>query len=180
MRYSLMLLGQVQQAAAQAGIVLPQNVYALASEMAETLGFQTPGRFFTDPQSPEFKRWQQQHQQQQRPDPKVEAAKIAAQGHIQKAQIDAQSSMASANVEQQMHARDLMLKMEIEKGKAVADLAKAEQGNNASVITAYLNARQKHDEALMNLLSQSDQTESQERQAFVKALAGTAGAVANG
>jgi len=55
-----------------------------------------------------------------------------------------------------------------------AAAAAAQQGNQASVITAYLNAKQKHDEALMNLISQSQQNDSQEHQAFLKALAGTA------
>lgn len=181
MRSNLMLLGQAQQAAAQAGIVLPENVYALASEMAETLGFPIPGRYFTDPKSPQFQQFQQMRAQQAQGhgQPQVAAAQITAQGHQQTAQIKAQGDLAKVNAEQQMHQRELMMKMRIEQQKAAADVSKAQQGNQTDVITAYLNARQKHDEALMNLLSQQDQTQSQERQAMLKAMTSTAGA-ANG
>jgi hypothetical protein len=173
MRSNLMLLGQVQQAAAQAGVVSPDNVFALASEMAETLGFPIPGRYFTDPKSPQFQQMQQQ-KAQHGPDPKVQAAQITAQGHQQAAQIKTQGDMAKVNAEAQMKQQDLMLKAQIEQQKADAHLSAAQQGNQASVITAYLNAKQKHDEALMNLISQSQQNDSQEHQAFLKALAGTA------
>jgi hypothetical protein len=179
MRSNLMLLGQVQQAAAQAGIVLPANAFALASEMAEVLGFPTPGRFFTDPASPEFKQMMAQRQQSH-PDPKVQAAQITAQGHQQAAQIKAQGDMAQVNAEAQMKAQDLMLKAQVEKQKADSHLAAAQQGNQAGVITAYLNAKQKHDEAVMNLISASQQSDAQERQTFIKALAGTAASVPNG
>lgn len=179
MRSNLMLLGQVQQAAAQAGIVLPQNVYALASEMAEILGFQTPGRFFTDPSSPQFQQFHAQ-QQQQKPDPKVQAAQITAQGHAQAAQIKAVGDLQQVNAQQQMHTQELMLKERMQGQKAVADLAKAEQGNNADVITAYLNAKQKHDQALMDMLTAQQQTDQQAQAAFLKAVSGTAASVPNG
>lgn len=173
MRSNLMLLGQVQQAAAQAGIISPQNVYALASEMAETLGFPVAGRYFTDPDSPQFQQLQQQRQQKGS-DPKVQAAQISAKAHVQQAQITAQGNIAQVNAEQQMHTQELLLKAQVEKQRADAQLAKAAQDGQADVITAYLSAKQKHDQALMDLITQNQQSESQERQNFIKSLASVA------
>ncbi|HEX7370475.1 MAG TPA: hypothetical protein VF284_09395, partial [Rhodanobacteraceae bacterium] len=170
-RSNLQFIGQIQQAAAQAGIVLPQNVYNLATEMVETLGYQSPQRYFTDPSSPQFQ--QMQARKAQGGDPKLAAARVTAQGHTQAAQIKAMGDMQKTNAEAQMKMQDLLLKGRIEQGKMVADLAKTEQGANANVVTSYLNAKQKHDEALMNLLAAQQTNDSSERQAFLKALAGT-------
>lgn len=175
MRSNLMFLGQVQQAAAQAGIVLPQNVYALASKIAETLGFQVSGEFFTDPESPQFKQFMAQ-KQQGGGDGKVAAAKITAQANVQRAQITAQGNLAQVQAEKDMHTQELLIKQQIQGQKMQADMVKANAGGNAQVLSAYLNAKQKHDAALMDLITANQQNDSQERQAFIKALSGAAGA----
>lgn len=179
MRGNLMMLGQVQQAAAQAGIVLPQNVYALASEMAQVLGFPTPEKFFTDPASPQFQQVQAQ-KQQQGPDPKVQAAQITAQANVQRAQIQAQGNMQQVQAQQQMHTQELMLKAAIEKQKSDAAFAKVQMENSASAMSAYMNAKQKHDEAVMDLINSMTTNESNERQAFIKAMQATSQQVTHG
>ena len=98
MRQNLMLMGQMQQAAAQAGIVEPANVYALVVELSKALGLKAAERFFTDPNTPQFQ--QQQQQQAQQPNPHTQAAQITAQAQIQKAKIQAQGDLASIQAEQ--------------------------------------------------------------------------------
>lgn len=171
-RANLMFLGQVQQAAAQAGIVQPPNVFALATKIAETMGFQTPGEFFTDPSSPQFQQMMAQKQQAPQ-DGKVAAAQINAQANVRRAQITAAGNLQQVQAEKEMHTQELLIKQQIQGQKMQADMAKANAGGNAQVLSAYLNAKQKHDQALMDLLTAQQQTESQERQSFVKALAGT-------
>lgn len=175
MRGNLMLIGQMQQQAAQVGIVQPQNVYALVSEMAEILGFPVPGKYFTDPSSPAFQQAMQQRQQQP-PNPAVQVAQIRGQSDIQKAQISAQSYLAQIQAEARMHSMDMLNKMAIEKQRTDAALAKAQADGNASNVAAYLNHAQKHNEAIMQFIQGMAQTDSRERQNFVNALGATAGA----
>jgi len=174
MRGNLMLIGQMQQQAAQVGIVQPENVYNLVSEMAEILGFPVPGKYFTDPSSPQYQQAMQQKQQQP-PNPAVQVAQIRGQSDIQKAQISAQSDLAQIQAEAQMHRMDMMNKMMVEKQRADAALAKAQADGDSKAVTAYLTASQKHSEAIMGLIQGMNQTESQERQNFVNALGASAG-----
>lgn len=174
MRSNLMLLGQVQQAAAQAGIVQPENVYNLANEMSQVLGFPTPGKYFTDPSSPEFQQAQAQ-KQQQGPDPKVQAAQINAQANVQRAQITQAGNMQQVQAQQEMHTNELILKANIEKERSDAELRKMQTQMSAQNVTAYLQAKQKHDQAIMDMITQNQTNQSQENQAFIKALGATSG-----
>jgi hypothetical protein len=170
-RSNLQFIGQIQQSAAQAGIVQPENVYNLVTEMVETLGYQSPQKYFTDPSTPQFQ--QQQAAKAQHGDPKVQAAQIAAQAGVQKAQVAAQSDAAHLNMESQMKTQDLILKAQIQGQKMAADAAKAQQDGNVQLATAYLNAKQKHDEAIMAMITNQGQSDAQERQNFVNAIATT-------
>jgi hypothetical protein len=178
-RGNLMMMGQVQQAAAAAGIVLPENVYNLATEMAQVLGFNVPGKFFTDPSSPQFQQMQAQ-KQQQGPDPKVQAAQITAQANVQRAQIQAQGDLQQIQAQQQMHTQELVLKAQIEKQRADAAFAKVQAENSAHAISTYMQAKQKHDQAVMDLLASMSTNESNERQGFIKAMAATSQKVPHG
>ena len=174
MRSNLMLIGQVQQAAAQAGIVQPVNVYNLASEMAQILGFPVPDKYFTDPSSPEFQQAQAQKQQQQ-PDPKVQAAQINAQANVQRAQITTQGNMQQVQAQQQMHTNELILKANIQKERSDAELQKMQTQMSQQNVTAYLQAKQKHDQAIMDMITANQTNQSQENQAFIKSIGGAAG-----
>jgi hypothetical protein len=178
-RGNLMMMGQVQQAAAQAGIVLPENVYNLATEMAQVLGFSVPGKFFTDPASPQFQQMQAQ-KQQQGPDPKVQAAQITAQANVQRAQIQAQGDLQQVQAQQQMHTQELMMKALIEKQRADAAFAKVQAESSAHAVNGYMQARQKHDEAVMNLITAMATNESNERQGFIKSMTATSRQVPHG
>ncbi len=174
MRQNLMLMGQMQQQAAQVGIVQPDNVFALVSELSQVLGFKTPGKYFTDPASPQFQQAMQQRQQQH-PDSKVQAAQITAQAGVQKAQIQAQGNIAQVQAEQQMHQQDLQIKMQMKGQEMAQDFAKANQSEHANLVAQHMKTRQQHDEALMNLLGMQQTNDSQERQNFIKTLGSTIG-----
>lgn len=174
MRSNLMMMGQMQQAAAQVGIVQPQNVYNLVTQMAKTLGFKQPEEFFLDPSSPQFQQMQAQKAQQPA-DPKVQAAQITQQGQIQKAKLDAQADLAEIAAQSQMHDRELQLKAQIEGTKAAADLQKATTTAHSNLLQAGLMAQQRHDQAVMQMAQAHEQTAQQREAEFLKALNTTAG-----
>lgn len=60
----LAVMGGIMERAAQAGIVLPNNVFNFATDSAKVMGFKQPTRYFTDPSSPEFQQLQQQQAMQ--------------------------------------------------------------------------------------------------------------------
>ena len=137
----------------------------------------------TDPASPQFQQIQAQKQQQGTNDPKVAAAKINAQAGVQKAQVQAQGDLMHLKAEQDMQTQQLILKAQIEGQKMAAEAQKAQQQGNVQLATAYLNAKQKHDAALMDLVNQNQKTEQAREAAFLKALQGSAqsaGAQQNG
>lgn len=172
MRSNLMLLGQMQQAAAQAGIVQPPNVYALVIQMAKTLGFQSPERFFTDPNSPQFQQMQAQKAQQGNPDPRLQAAKINAQANVQRAQINAQATLQDTAMQHNMKQQELLQKAQIEREKMAQDAIKAERGNNAQLAGQMSLARIKHASDMMQIQAQAAADLRKQEQAFVKNLQG--------
>lgn len=147
--------------------------------MAQVLGFNVPGKFFTDPSSPQFQQMQQQ-KQQQGPDPKVQAAQITAQSNVQRAQIQAQGNLQQIQAEQQMHTQELMLKAQIEKQKADSAFAKVQSDNSAHTLGAYMMAKQKHEQSVMDLINAMATNESNERQGFIKAMGATSQQVNHG
>lgn len=86
-RSNLMLLAQLQQQMAAVGIVTPQNFYALAEKVSDSLGFKQQGLFFSDPDSPEVQQMQQMQQGQQGPNPMVEVEQIKGQIKLQSDQM---------------------------------------------------------------------------------------------
>lgn len=124
-RQSLLLMGQAQQQAAAAGIVLPKNVFNLASRFQRELGFES-ANFFTDPASEEWKQFQQQQQQNRQPDPLVQVANVKAQSDLQKAQINAEKQANSDRMQMQRFMQQQaheMRKLMVE----VADLKRKKQ-----------------------------------------------------
>lgn len=129
-RQNLGMMAQAQAAAAQAGIVLPKNVFNLAQRTATELGFENDN-FFTDPDSDEFKQYQSQQGQQ--PDPYVQGKQIDAQAKQQDTTINAQ-------LKREEMAQDAALeitKLELQSG---IDLAKAGIGAEVSAHAARTNA----------------------------------------
>jgi len=141
-RANMLMLADLQERAAQAGVVLPKNVYNLANKAAQALGFKQEGEFFTDPDSEEFKAMQQQQSQQQ-PNPLAEVEQIKGQFKMQadqlKAQTDHQHKMHMMEFEkwkfEQQHALDIA-KAEIEAAKNAvpADLGQPGMGTETKGI----------------------------------------------
>ena len=84
-RSNLLLLADLQERAAAAGIVQPRNVYNLVEKAAASLGFKQKGEFFTDPESPEAQ--QAASQQQEQPNPLAEVEQIKGQFKMQADQM---------------------------------------------------------------------------------------------
>lgn len=120
-RSNLLLMSNIQQQAAAAGVVSPTNVYNLAEKLSDNLGFKEQGVFFTDPQSPEG-----QQMGQQQPDPLVEAEKIKAESKAQVEQLKAQLT----DMKESLHHQHEMHKLDFEKWKFqhehALNIAKAE------------------------------------------------------
>jgi hypothetical protein len=120
-------LGMVMEKAAVAGIVLPDNVYNFATDAAKTLGFKQPSRYFADPNTPEFKKMQQQKQQQamqaQRAESLVlaEAENVKGQWKMQEAQLKAQADQIKQSQELAFKVRELIQKGAIETAQMEVD-----------------------------------------------------------
>lgn len=101
MRANLMLLGQLMQTAKQTGMVSPQNGYNFFKKSIETLGFNSPDEFITDPDSPQG----QQLQKSLQPPPPLplliaqEKAKAEMATNQQNAQLEIQKTQAQQQAE---------------------------------------------------------------------------------
>lgn len=126
-RQNLMMMGQVQQQAAQMpGIVQPQNVYNLCQKMQTELGFEAQA-FFTDPKSDEYKQFMQSQGQQK--DPYVQGKEIDAQAKMAGAQLDRKTKLEINQSDREVAITEL----ELDSG---VDLAKAGIGADVAVDNA--------------------------------------------
>lgn len=91
----LMSLMQIQEKAAQIGVVDPTNVYNAAAEYTKAVGFKQPEKFFSDPSK----------QPPKQPEPSPDA--IKAQNEAQKAQQDAMLAQWKAQQEIQLQREKL-------------------------------------------------------------------------
>jgi len=133
-RANLMMLADLQERAAAAGIVLPKNVYNLVEKAAAALGFKQKGEFFSDPDSPEV---QQMQQGQQQPNPLAEVEQIKGQFKLEadqkRQEIEHMHKMHQMDFEkwkfEQEHALEIA-KAEIEAAKNAvpADLGQPGMG----------------------------------------------------
>lgn len=105
-RSNLMLIAELQQQVAGAGVVSPKNIYNLAEKISDQLGFKQKGLFFSDPESPEAQQRQQQAQQGQQGNPLADVEMIKGQFKMQSDQLAMQLKH-----EHEMH------KLEFEKWK---------------------------------------------------------------
>lgn len=107
-RNNLTVMATAQQQAAQVpGLVLPQNVYALAMEFQANLGFEGKS-FFTDPASPEYEKFQESQQPQPDPWLEVENNKTAQRGEEKR--IDAELQAKKLGTDTALKIADLELK----------------------------------------------------------------------
>lgn len=94
----LMVLSQVMERAAQAGVIKPNNVFNVIKKIAENMGFKNPELFATDPET-------MPPPMEQGPDPALEIerekANLQAQSQIQVAQIKAQTDFEIAKMKEE-------------------------------------------------------------------------------
>lgn len=112
MRANLMMLGQLMQTAKQAGMVSPQNGYNFFKKSVETLGFNSPDEFITDPDSPQGQQLQKSMQQpplplmiaQAKSQADMAANQQNAQLEIQKTQAQQQAETAKSVFQSKLQA----------------------------------------------------------------------------
>jgi hypothetical protein len=125
-RTKLMLLAQGQAQLASFGMVGPKQAFAMFTDLAETLGFQTPDKYALDPDTPEFAQAMQQKQQGQQGNQLAEAEQVKGQYQLQmaqqKVQFDGQVQQMKAQFE---HEREIM-KLQQKASEARADRASRE------------------------------------------------------
>lgn len=121
-RNNIMALGQIQERAAAAGIVLPKNVYNLATKAAKAFGFKQEGEFFSDPEGPEVQQFQAQQQQQ--PNPLAEAEKIKGEFKLQSDQMKWQFDQLLNSAKQQFEQYKFEKEHALEIAKAEVEAAK--------------------------------------------------------
>lgn len=136
-RANLMFIGKVQQESAAAGIVLPNNVYNLASDLASQSGFKSKDRYFTDPAKIPPKPPQ--------PDPRVQIAQIQAQAKSQADQANAQNKSQQIQLQHQLGAQQLVIQQK-------AEAEKNQQEAQAAAQKAMLDHGLAMDETLLNAI----------------------------
>lgn len=126
-RQNMILLGTLQQQAAAAGIVLPHNAYALATDIANSLRKGSGSKYFTDPTQPPPQ--YMQARMQPPPDPYIEGEKIKAQTKMAQIQADAQDKQVERQIQAQSDARQAEIdaaNLRLKKRQQDVDIAKAE------------------------------------------------------
>jgi hypothetical protein len=103
-------LGGVMTQAAQAGIVLPNNVFNYSNDAAKALGFKQPTRYFTDPSTPEFQQMQQQKSQQAMAD-QQQQAQMLERAEAVKGQYKNQDTQIRVNADMTMKQNELMFRL---------------------------------------------------------------------
>lgn len=121
-REKLLMLSQLQDKLAAGGLVGPNQLYALFSDLAKTMGFDMPERYALSPESPEMQQMQQaQDNQPPPPNPLAEVEQIKQQAANQREmanlQFKAQLEQMNLNHEHQMH----VMKAQMEMQNAAAD-----------------------------------------------------------
>lgn len=117
-REKLLLISTLQEKAAQAGMVGPTQIYAMFSDIAQTMGFDMPEKYLLDPEGEEY---QAKQNQPPEPNPLAEAemvkGQVAMQTNQQKAEADKDLAMIEAEAK---HQGDIMA-MQFDQWKAQLD-----------------------------------------------------------
>lgn len=136
-RANLGLMAQAQEkAGVVAGLIQPQNVFALFRRMQSELGFENEP-FITDPESPEFKQFMQS--QQGKTDPYIEGEQIKAQTKLKEADIESRDKTLDRAQKRDLTITELEVKSGVDLAKAgigaevaVAGGANAARGNSGA------------------------------------------------
>jgi hypothetical protein len=122
---NLMMVGNIQREAFQVGIVKPENVYALATKMAEIAGFKSPEMFFSQPEAqqpqgmpPEMQEQMQQVQQhigkltEENQKLQQEIAKRDMDSSVKIYEVDKRSETEIQKVQMQNENKELLATMQ--------------------------------------------------------------------
>lgn len=105
-RANLMLMASLQEQLKKDGIVLPDNVYALAEKLSDQLGFKQQGLFFTDPNSEKMKQFMASRPPPP-PDPFIVVEQMKTQAKTQADMMKAQAEKARLEIEHQHQMHQL-------------------------------------------------------------------------
>ena len=114
------------------GIVGPEQVFTLFTDIGEALGFTNPEKYLIDPKSPEFEKNRQYLQglaiqQQGQGNPLAEAEKIKAEANMKisqmKQQFDSQIEQVKENNKAQIEMMKLKAQDDIERRKIASQEA---------------------------------------------------------
>lgn len=116
-REKLLLVSSLQDKLAAAGLVGPQQAYALFEDIAKVMGFDMPERYALSPMSPEFAQMQQaQANQPPPPNPLAEVEQIKQQAANEREQMNLQFKAAveqmNINHAHQMHVMKAQMDMQ--------------------------------------------------------------------
>lgn len=150
-RQKLLMLWQLVGNLGPQGLVGPQNLYALFSDIVKSMGFEVPEKYVMSPDSPEFKQAQAQKAQQPPPEVMVEQMKLQSQQQLEQMRMQMQQQ-TDAN-RQEMEARQQQAKLEME---MALEKAKAEMQMQLEREKAQMQAQVQMEIARMNNAAKLD------------------------
>lgn len=121
-RERLMMIAALQEKVAQVGLIGPQNVYNLFTDITKTLGFDMPEKYILTPGSPEHQQLTQAQQGGGEGEMLANAEAVKGQFLLQKVQFDAQVAQMK---EQHKHEMDV-LRMQYDSAEAAKERASKE------------------------------------------------------
>lgn len=149
-RMNAQAIAQAQGAAAQMGLVGPQQAYNTAIKLIESMGWQNgKNTYFMDPGSPEYQQAMQQKQQAQAAQAQADPRLQAVQGQLRLAQFKAQAEAQQQQVEGQREQAEILLQARKDaqqiQTQAALDMQKAQ-------LDAQLEAKAHLSQAVINFV----------------------------
>lgn len=125
-RANLREVSVLMEKLAGAGLVGPMQMFNLASDVIERMGFANPQRYVMSPQSPEYQQAMQAKQQPPQPTPdtmvlaQIEQGKM--QGRLQEAQLKAQTDMQRDQIKHQHQMHQMQADMQTKQAEMLLKL----------------------------------------------------------
>jgi hypothetical protein len=131
-RQKLMMLWQLVGNLGAQGMVSPQNLYALFSDIAQTMGVEVPEKYILAPGSKEYE--QHQAEKAKQPNPEVMAEQMKAQSQQQIEQMKIQSNAQLEQMRAQMQMETDRNRQEMEAQQQQAKLAMTQELEHAKAM----------------------------------------------
>lgn len=114
-REKLGMISQAQDKLAQAGMVGPQQLYALFEDLAKATGFDIPEKYVMAPNSPEFqKHMQDQANQKPPPNPLAEVEQVKGEYSLRMKQLETQYKQQCDDLDRKSREAIEVAKLEME------------------------------------------------------------------